>query len=518
MMESHEKSVNQEEKENGPVRDEWTRRGLIGAAAVLGLSGVAGAGGEHDGNEGDLENAIRKHDHSGTHHSATKLGEHAPVDSMIVERLHSKGIPHVDVTSHGAVGDGKTDDTLAIREAMRAVENSDDLDTVYFPNGTYLVDVSEHTSEGFPRDSALRVQADDMRVVFAGGATLKIAPTNDATHAALSIHGRNNVEIVGGTFDGNRDAHNPDRKGGWGHCIRIMGATNVTIQNVTCRNAWGDGIYIAGGREGSHGQVLPSDRLGEPSESVVIRNYHADNNRRQGISVIGARNLWIVNSTLENTGPKGPGAGIDIEPHNDRYWDNINFVNLHTANNDGPGVLIVPTSDSIPGDHRVNVINHIDVGSPAGAMVDGDGIRESNEHITGAITFDGCVWKENQAGFRVNDDWPAHGPRIVLNQCTTVDASSAGFAITPSDSKTPVGNMEFNSPRVTSSTGEANTRFGLRFSPPTSLKDVVVRNPGEMAVKKRAVRVDAEMENVRFIDDRVIDVGLDEFNEFQNVR
>jgi len=72
---------------------------------------------------------------------------------------------------------------------------------------------------------------------------------------------------------------------------------------LTLRDSGGDGIYLGRTSERAY------------NENVVIRDVVCDNNYRQGLSVISARNLLVENSAFNNTSGHGPSAGIDLEPN-----------------------------------------------------------------------------------------------------------------------------------------------------------------------------------------------------------
>lgn len=120
-----------ERSEDNTQAGQLARRGFLGVAGAAGLAGVLGgsaAADEHDGahpNFADVD-----HDHSGEYGSPSRLGEAAPVESIAVEDLVTKGTPVVDVRAYGVVGDGETDDAEALQ---RAVDEATPHGVLYIP-------------------------------------------------------------------------------------------------------------------------------------------------------------------------------------------------------------------------------------------------------------------------------------------------------------------------------------------------------------------------------------------------
>jgi len=111
----------------------------------------------------------------------------------------------IDVThpDYGAVGDGVTDDTDAIRSAI-SVANDDIVSEIYFPPGIYLI-------EGFP----LAGGEEDVALELPSNIILKGAGS-DVTELKFLIGGDGHVP---------EDNYIP-------HCIKISGTSSNKIENV----------------------------------------------------------------------------------------------------------------------------------------------------------------------------------------------------------------------------------------------------------------------------------------------
>ncbi|MCA9413986.1 MAG: right-handed parallel beta-helix repeat-containing protein, partial [Candidatus Omnitrophica bacterium] len=116
-------------------------------------------------------------------------------------------------------------------------------------------------------------------------------------------------------------------KAEWRMALRIRGCKNVQVLGLTLSDSGGDGIYIADGK----------DR--KISENIAIRDVVCDNNYRQGISIIGVKNLLVEDSVFKNTWGTPPSAGVDIEPDGeDDVVQGVVFRNCRFEDNYGDGI------------------------------------------------------------------------------------------------------------------------------------------------------------------------------------
>lgn len=218
----------------------------------------------------------------------------------------------VNVKDKGATGDGRTDDTAAIQTAIDEIAGTGG--TVFVPDGTYMVNADA--------GNWLTLKS-DMTLKLSRGATLKAIPTRRSYYAILFIAGVSNVAVVGGTLEGEREGH-LGRSGEWGMGIRIdRGAHHITVSEVTAKKMWGDGFYVEGARD------------------VRFCSVTAEDNRRQGLSIIEADGVLVTSSVFKNTRGTPPASGIDLEP--DRAAQRITNVRIENSgfvDNAGAGLLI----------------------------------------------------------------------------------------------------------------------------------------------------------------------------------
>jgi hypothetical protein len=127
-----------------------------------------------------------------------------------------------------------------------------------------------------------------------------------------------------------KDYQNPPySKAEWRTGLDLCGCSNVLVEGLTIESTGGDGIYIGCTSKQPY------------CENVVLRNVVCADNHRQGISVIGAKNMLIENCTLASTDGTLPKAGIDFEPNGpSESLVNCTVRNCLFADNAGAGILV----------------------------------------------------------------------------------------------------------------------------------------------------------------------------------
>ncbi len=215
----------------------------------------------------------------------------------------------VNVKDTGAKGDGIANDTVAIQAAIDRVAPTGG--TVLVPNGVYMVDGIRY----------LRLKS-NITFKMDKGTLLKVIPNSSNSYSTLRLQDVSNVNIIGGTLQGERDQHT-GTTGEWGMGVDIRNSKNIVIEDVTSRDMWGDGFYVTGAA----------------SANIVACNVTADNNRRQGMSITSVDGAVIKNSVFKNTNGTLPSAGIDIEPNPNDRINNVQILNSVFNNNAGAGIL-----------------------------------------------------------------------------------------------------------------------------------------------------------------------------------
>ncbi|WP_289039726.1 right-handed parallel beta-helix repeat-containing protein [uncultured Zobellia sp.] len=181
--------------------------------------------------------------------------------------------------------------------------------------------------------------------------------------------------------------------GEWRHAFSLKKSKNITIKNLEIYGSGGDGLYISGMEKGTF------------SENIFIENILSSNNKRQGISIISARNVHVIQSRFANTVGTLPGAGVDIEPNN--KWntiDEIFFSQCIFENNDHSGILIALSKlDSTS--HPINIkferciirSNH----SKENTYVASEIVLSANKEspVKGKVSFNQCTIENSEWGF-----------------------------------------------------------------------------------------------------------------------
>jgi hypothetical protein len=217
-------------------------------------------------------------------------------------------------------------------------------------------------------------------IVFDKNSKIKLVPNDKGDYEMLRIHDVENVTLYNANVEGDRYKH-IGTKWEWGMGISIRGAKNVKLFNSVAKYCWGDGIYL-GITEKSSNNV-----------NITITNTLLDDNRRNGMSIIAAENLWINNLVVANTHGTSPMAGIDIEPDaNSDIIKNLNFKDITSFNNEYYGFLFVLSNLGGKISHKEININVKNFNSSYGLYGISFKLGTSVEHQN---TLDGLISMEN---------------------------------------------------------------------------------------------------------------------------
>jgi len=212
---------------------------------------------------------------------------------------------YIDASAAGLVGDGKTDNTAVLQKLLGNGNR-----TIHIPAGDYL---TGHLD--IPSNTALLLDS---------GVILRNADTDQASLINIET---TNVYIsgYGAKITGDRDAYAPDQVR---YGTLIVGAQNVVIDGLESSDNAGDGFYIG-------------EYQGRPSQNIVLNDCLASDNRRQGLSIVSARKVYVVNCQFQDTHGSMPQFGIDLEPdYPTQFLDQIMILQPFTLSNKGGGIAI----------------------------------------------------------------------------------------------------------------------------------------------------------------------------------
>ncbi len=381
----------------------------------------------------------------------------------------------VSVKDFGAVGDGVTDDTVAIQSAVTATRaQGGQSKKLYWTTGTYKI-------------TNTITLGTNQYIEFEPGVTINFVPA-DPLNTPLFV-AANQSEVY---LDGNGATINGTRGSvagqGSGDCFYLYGSDNVTLRNFVINNFATDGIEITGDNTGSG-----------PCTNVLIENCTVDNCRRNAMSIISVIGCTVLGGVYSGTNGSlgGPWAGIDVEPNADCFLEDVNIIGVSTGNNAGAGIQFTPGALSATIDKRYSVFVFGGRSINDGDLVGVSGLYFANggaltNKIYGEVVVKGFS-VENPKSRGVNfREWDADKcPRAIIEDVTVYNPDSTSSASTNADrtafviradstqSTTNLGNIVLRNCLAEDLRGSPRMTWGMLLSADTGkvLKDVRIENP-----------------------------------------
>ena len=190
--------------------------------------------------------------------------------------------------------------------------------TVAFQPGTYMVQCTWSDRFIAPTDGILVPSGLTLDLA---GATFVMEPNSSPQYAIFAVVKQSDVVIKNGTLVGERgqhtyapSEHSSTHEYGFGICI--SDSENVLIQDVTIRDMTGDGVIV----EGSYFMRENGDNV---SSDIRIIGCNISNCRRQGISVVAAKDSEIAHNEIYDIGGTAPQYGIMMMLQLDYVIDNL---------------------------------------------------------------------------------------------------------------------------------------------------------------------------------------------------
>ena len=105
----------------------------------------------------------------------------------------------INVKNFGAIGDGITDDTLAIKEATNYINENGGI--LYFPLGTYYVNVSNN------EESIMHIESDKKIIIDFFCSTILLKENQYSSYNIINANNCSSVELRNGFLVGDRKNH-----------------------------------------------------------------------------------------------------------------------------------------------------------------------------------------------------------------------------------------------------------------------------------------------------------------------
>lgn len=190
----------------------------------------------------------------------------------------------LSVKDFGATGDGTTDDTTAIQNALNAGTGR----SVYFPAGTYRISTTlvVKTSTTLVGDG---INKSIIKLTAGFGASI-VGMRNDVITGTANVYYDTNLEFYGLTFDGNNNASRT------AELISILKVQNVTFSNCSVQNNTFIGLAMTANR------------------NMTVTECYFTNNGRPRPSTTSAPALWVAQSVQ--------GTPYDIRVENNYFYAN----------------------------------------------------------------------------------------------------------------------------------------------------------------------------------------------------
>lgn len=240
----------------------------------------------------------------------------------------------------GAKGDGITDDTEAIRNALEyAIQNEYEL---RFMEKTYIVTPIYNSSDYCAYtgiEHSFTILNGQSIVIDLRNATIKIGENNKSEIAIFFGFFADGVTIKNGTLVGDRynESYGTGRYYDASKLLSFYDCINVHIENVKMIESKGDAIGFFG-REKDQGSTI---EFRDIYANNIVRNCIMRDCQRDAVTITKGRGLYFENCLMEDLGPLSPAAGVDIEPYygNGSVFD-VSFDNCTVKDTISTGIYL----------------------------------------------------------------------------------------------------------------------------------------------------------------------------------
>ena len=203
--------------------------------------------------------------------------------------------------------------------------------------------------------------------------------------------------------------------GEWRHGLSIISVKGLKADVIEVIGSGGDGVYFGT----NHSANLPED--------IQIGTIIADNNRRNGVTFVAGKNIFVDNIIAKNTVGALPEFGVDFEPNfNTDLLQNIVVNSVYTENNAKGGIVFAIgklrnslTTTSV----TVNNIYSLNDGQ-SGALRVAYNEKEDTTQLLGSINVRNVVI-ENPKGRGVDFyNYSSKSVKVNLENCKVINVGS----------------------------------------------------------------------------------------------
>ena len=265
----------------------------------------------------------------------------------------------------------------------------------------------------------------NMTIVFEPGVILraKAGAFQEGARLFKLTRARNvTIEGAGATFKMNKSEYT---SGEQRHAFEMDMCNGVTVRGLTLRDSGGAGMKIMG--DGTSGY----------SQNITLENIRCLNNRRDGITISSAQDVWVRNSEFSGSSGTRPESGVVLESdHENERLVNINFSNCTFSDNESAGVHF--STNKMNGGSRPVSVKFVDsefsnnaISPPSGFLpveVEVGGGRGTNV-VGGEILFERIKFNGSRGGI-VFTRKSANGFKAVFKDCEARNVVT-GNAVSP---------------------------------------------------------------------------------------
>ena len=263
----------------------------------------------------------------------------------------------------------------------------------------------------------------NMTIVFEPGVILraKSGAFQEGARLFKLTRARNvTIEGAGATFKMNKSEYT---SGEQRHAFEMDMCNGVTVRGLTLRDSGGAGIKLMG--DGNSGYC----------QNITLENIRCLNNRRDGITISSAQDVWVRNSEFSGSSGTRPEAGVVLESdHENERLVNINFSNCTFSDNESAGVHF--STNKMNGGSRPVSVKIVDsefsnnaISPPSGfraTEVEVGGGRGTNV-VGGEIRFERIKFNGSRGGI-VFTRKSANGFKAVFKDCEATNVVSSNAA------------------------------------------------------------------------------------------